>query len=827
MSRTIIRGYYAKQDEARKALLELTRKGFPAAVLMQKGSNGATQTVDPYSRRRATRAVLIAVLCGGIGTIICLFLHWLQLFTAGDIFIIPAVFLVCATIGGLAVIILFRREEFGVKRSIMRNHARWLVSGESVLIVNVPVSLLPVAMALLREIGDTSPALFVLRANRERRIEARGQVEKLSQTEILEHARRHAREQQVDQNPSTNTGLLKRIKQTRKWLRQVCMDLGAASRLEQKATPAADWILDNEYILEENARDVLLNLPRRFFQQLPSLASDPYRGFPCIYGLAKNLVSHLDLHLDRENIVAFLDAHQSVRTLTIGELWAIPQMLRIALIESIQNLAVTALADLRDRQLADFWANRLIAANRRDSNQLFALLSALTVSETKPSPYFGVQLIGLLYDEAAALSPVQNWLERTLQTPLHDLHQRELNRQTRDQLTCGNAFTSLRHLALLDWREIFEKLSRVEQILRFDPSGIYPGMDFATRDRCRGAVEAIALATGRPEEEIANHVIKLTKETMEAKTGDEPRNHVVTWLIGEGRAELGQLLTFREAYRYRFPAWIYAHHTTAYFLTIGFFFTLFLTLVTGFALHPSLGAGENSPTFFIGFLLLLVIPLSQLAIEVVNYLITRLLPPRTLAKMDFACSGIPDDFRTLVVVPMMLADRETVKSEVEKLEIRYLANKETNLLFSLFSDYIDADTLSLEDDHLLLQDAREHIEALNQRHGSGRFFLFHRERTWSESEQKFIGWERKRGKLEELNRFIDGTRPENAPPWSMRETRIIWRMSVSSSPWTVIPSCRTQPPAGWSKPWPTPSISHASTILAESLPDPTLSSNRG
>ena len=764
MSLTIITGYYAKQDEARAALLALTRKGFGASVLIQKSTNGFTQILDPFFRRLAGRAGLVALLCGGSATIICLLLYWLQLFPAWHIATSPAVVLMSAAIGGLAVLALFRREKFGVKHSIMRNHARWLVSGESVLILNIPADLLPIVMTLLRESGDTPPALFVLHASRERRLEARSQMEKLSQPQIMEHARRHAGEQQVDQTPSPNTGLLKRIRQTRQWLRQVCVDLGAASRLEQKATPAADWILDNEYILEENARDVLLNLPRRFFQQLPSLASDPYRGLPCIYGLAKNLVSHMDLHLDRENIIAFLDAHQSVRTLTIGELWAIPQMLRIALIESIQSLAVTALADLRDRQLADFWANRLIAANRRDSKQLFALLSELTVAETKPSPYFGVQLIGLLYDEAAALSPVQNWLERTLKSPLHDLHQRELNRQTRDQLTCGNAFTSLRHLALLDWREIFEKLCRVEQILRFDPSGIYPDMDFTTRDRCRGAVEAIALGADRPEEEIAEHVIQLAKKAMGAKAGDERRSHVGTWLIGEGRNDLAQLLSYREAYRYRLLAWIYAHHTAVYFLAIGFFFTLFLMLVTSFILHPSSGVAGRSPTIFFGLLLLLMIPLSQLAIEVVNYLITRLLPPRPLAKMDFATSGIPDGFRTLVVVPMMLADRETVKSEVEKLEIRYLANKEPNLLFSLFSDYIDAEALSLEDDRLLLNEAREHIEALNQRHGSGRFYLFHRERTWSESEQKFIGWERKRGKLEELNHLIDGTRSEDAPP---------------------------------------------------------------
>ena len=132
--------------------------------------------------------------------------------------------------------------------------------------------------------------------------------------------------------------------------------------------------------------------------------------------------------------------------------------------------------------------------------------------------------------------------------------------------------------------------------------------------------------------------------------------------------------------------------------------------------------------------------------------------------MDFADTGIPDEFRTLVVVPMMLTNAERVCAEVEKLEIRYLANKEANLLFSLFTDYTDSATLTREDDGRLLQTAKECLEALNQRHGGERFFLFHRERTWSESEQKFIGWERKRGKLEELNRLIDGTRAETAAP---------------------------------------------------------------
>jgi cyclic beta-1,2-glucan synthetase len=690
-------GYFAKQDEARSAWQQLAQLGFHRTALLHKSKAGDIQVSGAHFWRR------------------------------------------------------------GVDPAVLRDHARWLLAGETVLLLQAAVEALPSPVALLRECGDIPPALFVMHPRRERRTTARGTAEKLSPAQILEHARRHAREQQVALQPQESSELLKRLRQSRHWIRQVCADLTAASRLEQKATPAADWILDNEYILESNARDVLLNLPQRFYRQLPTLAAAPCQGMPCIYALAKDLVSHAELRLDRESILAFIEAHQTVRTLTIGELWAIPQMLRIALIENIQNLAVTALADLRERQLADFWANRLIAANRRDTNQLFALLAELAKAQPSPTAYFGTHLAGLLYEEAAALAPVQSWLERTLKAPLHDINQREQNRQTREQLACGNAFTSLRQLALLDWRELFEKLSRVEAILRRDPAGLYGGMDFATRDRCRRAVEELARAAGQSEAAVAEQVVTLAGGGGREAARPERAGHVGSWLLGEGRQELARQLSCRETRRFRALAWVYRHHSAVYFAGIG-------ALGLGGLIGLAALIGVHGSAAQTGLLvLLLALPVSQLAIEVVNYLVTRLLPPRSLPKMDFAETGIPAACRTLVVVPMLLVNAATVRSEVEKLEIRYLANREDNLFFSLFTDYTDAATVTREDDCGLLQQATAALIELNQRHGGDRFFLFHRERSWSESEQNFIGWERKRGKLEELNRLIDGTRPLHAP----------------------------------------------------------------
>jgi cyclic beta-1,2-glucan synthetase len=776
----ILIGYFAKKDDARKALRELSRQDFRRAALIHKETDGDIHVEIPLLCRRSFWITLAVTLLGGMAAMLVLLPHWPKMIAFGTITPFQTLILTCATIGVLAALQWLRHTSYCVDQGIMHDQARWLLPGESVLILEAPVESLQRPMAMLREGEDVPPALFVMHPKRERRAEERSLEVKLSPTQVLEHAQRHAKEQQVDLHPPRTAELLKRIKQSRQWVRQVCADLTAASRLEQKATPAADWILDNEYILEGNARDVLLNLPRGFYQQLPTLASAPYRGLPCIYGLAKNLVSHNELRLDRENILAFIEAHQSVRKLSIGELWAIPQMLRIALIESIQSLAVTALADLRERQLADFWANRLIAANRRDANQLFAILAELATAEPSPSPYFGAQLVDLLYDEVAALSSVRSWLERTHKNSLHDLNQREHNRLTRDQLSCGNAFTSLRQLSLLDWREVFESLSQVELLLRRDPAGIYPHLDFATRDRCRRAVEELARRSAQSEEQVARQVVELATEAQGASPSDDRQSHVGTWLVAEGRATLARLLSCREAFRYRALAWIHRHHTAVYLLAISGFSALFVLLISVFALLPGVGQTELSPSIRLGLLLLLLIPASQLAIEVVNYLITRLLPPRSLPKMDFEETGIPDAFRTLVVVPMMLGNEEMIRAEVEKLEIRYLANKEANLRFSLFTDYTDSVSLSTDRDKFLLQTVIASMTELNERHGGNRFILFHRERIWSESEQMFIGWERKRGKLEELNQLIEGTRPETAPrmvyvgdPEQLTEVRFI------------------------------------------------------
>ena len=754
----ILIGYFVKRDEALEVLRKLKKKGFRRAALIQKPAEERVHVLDPFLKRRTLGVTVSAVLFGGTAGIASLLFHWAGPIQIGHFSILISI-LLAGALGAFFAHVSIRRPAYGVERGLLADHAKWLTSEETVLILQAPIASMRLSMTVFRQSGENPPVVFVLNPRRAGPVEeARSIGAPLPQGQLLESARRLAMESKANPAPERSAVLLDRLVGTRQWIHLVCSDLSEAEGLEQRTTPVAEWILDNEYLIEGNIRNIKENLSRSYYRKLPVLESKAYRELPRVYALAKELVSLTDLHLDRENIIAFTEAYQGVRALTIGELWAIPQMLRIALIEGIQALAVKSLAELRDREMADFWANRLITANRRDPDRLFPIMAELTENHPSPSHYFAAQLIDHLYDEEAALVPVRSWLERVFRKPLGELDSREQTRQAQDRVSIGNAFGSMRQLALLDWRRIFEQVSRVERLLRLDPSGVYAGMDFQTRDRYRRTIEEMAHRSGKTEERVAQEALDLAAHAARGASGDERLGHVGTYLIGEGRGELDRLTGCRGSTGLHARQWAYRHHSAAYLLGLGIFSAAFISLILLLGLR-----GQPLPMrLLFGFLFL--IPVSQLSLELLNYLVMRIFPPHTLAKMDFEVSGIPDAFRTLVVVPMLLEDPETITAEIDKLEIRYLANREDNLFFSLFTDYTDSEDEHRDEDRPLLQTAIDGLAALNRRHGGERFFLFHRERTWSRSERKFIGWERKRGKLEELNGFIDGTRSRNAPP---------------------------------------------------------------
>jgi cyclic beta-1,2-glucan synthetase len=751
MRPAVLLAYFPRLDLAGAALRRLQKSRFRRSALIHRNSAEAVRTHDPFLVRRAS-SVAAGGLVLGLGAAIASRLT----FPSASVDPVLVAGTAGAVLGGMLMAGLVRRSRHGVERRVLTDYARLLAPEEAVVILQAPFGLMHSAAALLPE-GAEAPMLFVLHPTREPPLGAeRPPAVALPLAQIEEHALQLAADRRVAPPADSTAGLPERLGEASLWIHQACADLTEASRLEQTPSPVAEWIVDNEYIVEANARDVRLNLPRRYYRELPTLLDDAGRALLRIYTLADELIARTDLHLDIDLIEAFLRAYQSVHSLTIGELWAFPQMLRIILIERIQALSAGALVELRERQAADFWANRLVTVSRSTPGQLFAVMAELTRARPSPSPHFASQLFQHLHDEDAALQPVQGWLERTYHAPLGELNRRERNRQSSEQLAAGNAVTSLRHLALLDWRVVFEKLCRVEQLLRLDPAGVYPQMDFDTRDRYRKAVEELSRGSGRTEHQVAQQAVEAARAAGSSEK-DPLWSHVGMYLIGEGRLALAAAISGRETARHRSLGWVRRHSAAVYLSAIGL-----LTAWLGWA-AVTIGAAGRPFAQQALIALLALVPASQLAIEIANYLATRLVPPHTLPKMDFEGSGIPDAFQSLVVVPLLLVDESTIRSEAQKLEIRYLANRDENLLFSLFTDFEDSVEEHLPTDEALLQAAVRALQDLGRKYGEGRFFLFHRPRRWSETERKFIGWERKRGKLEELNRLIEGTRPQAAP----------------------------------------------------------------
>ena len=753
----LLLSYIREPEAAQDALHFLGRKGFRRRILLQRTSEGRINRTDPGIRFR-----LIWILASGLTTCAAsLILSLVGILPS----ILPEMTINCVLscligfgIGGGLGWFASRFLIPGVSKHVIDQQSSWLRNGESLLILQAPLRSLSSAVHFLRDSIETEISIFA--QHPQRQFPEKPYLRELTALplpQIQVHASRLAGEHQVEFQGSSSRDLLTKLDKARQIIHAICGDLIEAVRLEQRLGPVAEWILDNEYLIESHGRDVKINLSKSFYRELPTLIVDPNRFSPRVYSLANELIAHSDARIDRENISAFLTAYQDENPLTIGELWALPLMLRIALIQRVEQLARQAWQQLIDREFADFWANRLLATLRRAPDQLFAVLADLAKERGRPSPYFAIQLSGHLYDEDAVLVPVQSWLERALQRPLTELHSGEQSRLAANQISIGNAITSLRQLSLLDWRDVFESQSRVERILRRDPAGIYPQMDFDTRNQYREAVEVLAKRAGIEQTEVARKVVEMALAGEGSQAWQSRQRHVGTYLISEGRRQFSKSVGCRENWRFRAKQLVYRHPAGIYLISV--------SLVTaGLLVYPILLWNRVGATMFdLALLILLAFPASQIAAEWVNYLITRILPARRLPKLDFSHEGIPDAYRTLVIVPMLLTNQATIVKEIEKLEVRYVGNQDHNLIFGLFSDFMDAPAETSEEDARLLTVVEEGIQNLNTRYGEGQFYLFHRQRTWSETEGKFIGWERKRGKLEELNRLILGLRAEDEP----------------------------------------------------------------
>jgi cyclic beta-1,2-glucan synthetase len=534
-----------------------------------------------------------------------------------------------------------------------------------------------------------------------------------------------------------------RLNEQCKVLRQAYQAVAEDVHQGRAILPAAEWLLDNFHLIESQELEVRHNLPRSYYLELPKLASREFEGDARVYVMALELIGHSDGHLTLDRLVRFVASYQTLAPLTIGELWAWPSMLRIALLENLRRLADEILQSRAARRAADQF---LAAWDQRQETGRAPLLPE------KPPTAYVVQLLRHLREYGADATELRRLVDEKL--ALHDLSPEDAIRaEHQEQATAlaamGNTVTSLRLCSTLDWSLYFERVSLVEQILHRDPAAIYKRMDFATRDRYRQAVEDLAEPSGEAQVRVALRAIESAVEAQERDPHDDRARHVGFHLLGKGRRKLEIDVAYQPSLRRRMAAFAFTHATAIYLGAIGL-----LTLAGAFAAAWAVrGTGEA-----VMAALLAVFPASDLAVSIVQWIVTKMIRPRPLPRLDLA-AGVPPEGRTMVIIPTLLTSPDDVQGLLEHLEVQAIGNMDPQIHFAILSDFVDAPTAETPQDAPILEAARKGIQSLNARLAQGkndRFFLFHRARLWNPKENRWMGWERKRGKIEEFNRLLRG-----------------------------------------------------------------------
>jgi cyclic beta-1,2-glucan synthetase len=565
-----------------------------------------------------------------------------------------------------------------------------------------------------------------------------------------------AASQRVSVNLSTSISITERLKDNGKALADAYRSIAIALAARQQISPAGGWLLDNFHVVDEQVQQIQRDLPPGFYRRLPKLADGRFEGYPRIFEVSWALVAHTDSAFDAAKIIRFVTAFQRIQPLNIGELWALAITLRLTLLENLRRLADAILVQQSATEAADALAGKIFAAIGEAAQTDDGIVTRLAAAPW--SAAFAVELVQRLRHQDPGAVPALRWLnERLVQegSTSEEIVRDQLQWQSSTDVTVRNVITSMRLVAMMNWPEVFESLSLVDSTLRSVSD--FASMDFPTRDHYRRAIEELAHQSDLSEIEVARRVVQAAGLGSSANV-DKPKSARESdpghYLINSGRVafeeSLGCRIPFRTLlFRAYSDAGIISYIALIGLLTVG---------VLGLGLW-AISGDEIETSWLLILGLAGFVPASDLAAAIVNRGLAHSIGSRLLPAMELR-SGIPDNFRTIIVIPTLLVDAAKVSRLIDRLEDHHLGNRDPNFSFAVISDWVDSRAESDAADQELLNQAVAGIARLNQLYGPGingaRFFLLHRRRIWNEGEGKWIGWERKRGKLRELNKLLRG-----------------------------------------------------------------------
>ncbi len=582
---------------------------------------------------------------------------------------------------------------------------------------------------------------------------SRGAVAPANRSEIFgaerfaEHGRSLAATHLARNAALRSTAFFPRLRDNIRVLREAHHYISAQAITGHEVSPAAEWLLDNFHLVEAQLKEIRDGLPRRYFRDLPVLIDEPLAGLPRVYGVAWAFVAHNDSAFDEDLLTDFLRAYQEVRDLTLGELWALPTTLRVVLIENLRRLAENVATSKAAREVANLCCDRIETYSPHQLDALLALMNARGAGHA-----FLTQMAQRLQDSqiaGAGHERYQEWLHKTL-PDLAAVQMQQSVERTANNLSVSNAISALRAIGDADWIDIVAQTSALMQLMMTAPS--FEAERDDTRSQTLHGIEELARRSGQSELSVAHVLLALMKRNQASPMPAHIADDVSVaghWLQGPGRPQLMSALGLQEhaAMAWRF-AWR-AGAVPAYLAILALFTVALVAWVVG---HPHSLADRG---WLLGLAAIaMMFPASEAAVAVVNRLISESVRPVRFPRLALN-EGIPAEHRVMVVIPAMVTDVGSAKDLAHRLCLHYLANPERHAQFALLTDWPDAEAASLPSDAPLLQALVQHVSDLNERFPvdddeAPRFIVLHRERRFSETEQAWMGWERKRGKLEQL-----------------------------------------------------------------------------
>jgi len=530
-------------------------------------------------------------------------------------------------------------------------------------------------------------------------------------------------------------------------------------------TPAAEWLLDNFYIIEEQVKGIRKDLSKEYYSKLPMLSSGPLKGYARIYTVALELVSHTDGRIDEKVLVNYINAYQTHKVLASRELWALAIMIKLALIENIRYICQTIEESQRQRRKVEYILSVAKGEDGIDVDKFVHVIKTELKGEYKINSTFIEHLAYRLRKMGRSYAHVLRYIDDILDmngTNIDYITHKEHSEQTVRKGSIGNCIISLKYISSSNWVDIFEALSKVESILRSDPNGIYNLMELSSKNFYRKRIEELALEFDVSEKHIANKVIELARRAVEAREdkNDEKykkESHVGYYIIDEGTKQLKEEIGVETTFGGKFVEYIKNMPLAFYIGSVGVL-TLIISIMTAWYIFTE--AQNYKALLAVIGIVVVLIPAADISVNFINWVLNHVFQPSFFPRVELK-DGIPKEYSTIVVIPALLPDEKRAKELIDNLEVYYLSNREDNLYFALAGDYKDCDRKDMAGDEKIIKTALDCISGLNKKYSKDKediFYFFHRHRQFNDRQKKWMGWERKRGALVEFNDMLLGSK---------------------------------------------------------------------